>query len=200
MPYNTLVSFTAGNTLAAADLNNNFANSDYLRYMVNAQFIIPAQGMYPRTTNPASYSGTVELATLRNYQFMDFADGAAVQVAQSTWPLPTDYNGGTITAKFYWTANSASANSVVWGIQGVCMADNETLDVASGTAQTVTDAHNATANKLNITAATAAVTIAGTPTANELVNWQFYRDPTNASDTLAATARLLAVVISYTRS
>ena len=42
MPYNTLVSFTAGNTLAAADLNNNFANSDYLRYMVNAQFILPA--------------------------------------------------------------------------------------------------------------------------------------------------------------
>jgi len=34
MGYNTLVTFTAGNALPAADLNNNFANSDYLLTLV----------------------------------------------------------------------------------------------------------------------------------------------------------------------
>ena len=200
MPYSTVVTFTAGATLPAADLNTNFSNLDYLRYMVNAQFILLGSSMFPRITTPSTYSGTVEMTTNpRDYQFMDFADGSAL-VAQINFPMPADYNGGTVTAKFYWTANSASANSVVWFIQGVAIGDNETLDTTSGTAQSVTDAHNATAYKLNISAATSAITISGTPAAGELVNWQIYRDPANASDTLAATARLLAVVISYTRS
>lgn len=200
MPYNTLVTFSSGNTLAAADLNNNFANSDYLRYMVNAQFILLASAMYPRVTSPAAYSGTVEMTSFpRNYQFMDFADGS-ITAAQIAHPLPADYNGGTVTAKFYWTANSSSSNSVYWSLAGNAFADNETLDVTGGTAQSVTDAHNATAYKLNISSSTSAITISGTPAAGELVNWQILRDPTQAGDTLAATARLLAVVIDYTRS
>jgi hypothetical protein len=114
--------------------------------------------------------------------------------------LPSDYDGGTMTAKFYWTANSTSTNSVVWSISAVAIADGETLDVSGGTAQIVADANKSTAYFLSITDATSALTLAGTPAAGEMVRFAISRDPTNGSDTLAATARLLKVVLTYTRA
>jgi hypothetical protein len=41
--------------------------------------------------------------------------------------------------------------------------------------------------------------LAGTPAASELVQFRVSRDPTSGSDTLAQTARLLGVMITYTR-
>jgi hypothetical protein len=200
MPYTTLVIFAAFDPLPAADLNANFANLDYLNNKINAQFVIPASAMYPATTQGAA-AGTLETTTNKNdYNFVDFADTAGALYAEFLFPLPSDYGGGTITAKFYWTANSVSGNSVVWGIQAIAIADDEPLDVAFGTLQSVTDANHTTAYDLNISGATGAMTIGGTPAAGELVIWRVFRSSGNASDTLAATARLLAVVIEYTRS
>jgi hypothetical protein len=89
---------------------------------------------------------------------------------------------------------------VVWSISAVAIADGETLDVSGGTAQIVADANKSTAYFLSITDATPDITIAGTPAAGEYVRFGISRDPTHASDTLAATARLLAVVLTYTRA
>jgi hypothetical protein len=201
MAYNTVIVFTAGNTLPAADLNSNFANLDYLRYLVNAQFILLGAAMWASATSGASNSGAVEMTTNKNnHSFMDFSDSGGKLYAEIVFPMPADYNGGTITAVFHWTANSTSTNSVVWGIQGVSRADDDALDVAFGTAQEVSDANKATAYDLNVTSATPAITLSGTPVAGEVVNWRIYRDSANGSDTLAATARLIAVVINYTRS
>lgn len=199
MPYTTLISFTAGNTLPAADLNSNFGNLDYLRYMVNAQIQVTAGAMQPTVTGGA-LRGEYETATnLNNYVVMDFPDGS-LSKAEFGFVLPSDYNGGTVTVKFIWTANSTSTNSVLWGIQGVCRADDDPQDVAYGTAQTVADANKSTAYDINITAATGALTLAGTPAAGEWAQFRVYRDPTHASDTLAATARLLGIIIEYTRA
>jgi hypothetical protein len=112
--------------------------------------------------------------------------------------MPSDYNGGTVTAVFYWLSTSASTNSVVWGLAGRSYGDNEAIDQAYGTAVEVTDANNA-ANTVNISAATAAITLAGTPAASEYVQFRAYRLG-SGSDTLAATARLISVRITYTRS
>jgi hypothetical protein len=114
--------------------------------------------------------------------------------------MPADYNGGTVTAQFIWVANSASGNSVNWAIQAVSRADNENLDAAFGTQQNVVDANKTTAYNLNISDVSSPLTIAGTPAAGELVNWRIFRSSGLAADTLAATARLIAVVINYTRS
>jgi hypothetical protein len=113
--------------------------------------------------------------------------------------MPSDYDGGTVTAVFYWLANSASGNSVVWGLQGTAFADSDPIDTAWGAAQTVTDANNAQ-NDVNISAATAAITLAGGPAASELVQFRAYRDADNGSDDLAADARLIAIRITFTRS
>lgn len=114
--------------------------------------------------------------------------------------LPSDYNGGTVTFHPVWTANSASTNSVVWGLALVCYGDNTALDAAFGTAVEVTDANQSAAYMLSKAAESSAITIAGTPTAGKWVDGRIYRDSGHASDTLAATARLLGIVITYTRT
>jgi hypothetical protein len=112
--------------------------------------------------------------------------------------MPSDYNGGTITAIFYWLAPSASTNSVVWGLAARAFNDSDPIDQAFGTAQEVTDANNAL-DDVNISGATTAITIAGSPAAGSYVQFRAYRNPANGSDTLAATAELLAIRVSYTR-
>ena len=49
-----------------------------------------------------------------------------------------------------------------------------------------------------ISAATAAITLNGTPAASELVIFMISRDPAN--DTLTTDAQLIGVMISYTRT
>lgn len=69
-------------------------------------------------------------------------------------------------------------------------------DVAFGTAQEVTDAY-LTADDLHRSAETSEITLAGSPAAGDVVWFQAYRNATNGSDTLAADARLLGVIILY---
>jgi hypothetical protein len=112
--------------------------------------------------------------------------------------MPTDWNGGTVTAQFYWFAQSASLNNVVWGIQARAYSDGSAIDQAYGAAQETTDAN--TGNTfVNISEVTAALTIAGASAGGQHVQWQVFRDGTNGSDNLAATAELFYVLIQYTR-
>lgn len=159
---------------------------------------VPAAAMTARSTNGAA-AAQVETTTNKiMLPSMNFADGASVLYAQFNVRMPKSWNEGTVTASFAWTANSTSTNSVVWGIQGVALSNDETIDTAFGTAQEVTDANTATAYQVHLSSATAAVTIGNTPAAEDWVVFQVYRDPTNGSDTLAATAILLGVTLTYT--
>jgi hypothetical protein len=113
--------------------------------------------------------------------------------------MPSDYNGGTITAVFYWIAGTSSTNSVVWGMSARAFADNQALDQAFGTVQTVTDA-NQGLDIVNISAATAAITIGGTPAAGNYVQFRAERQGAAGGDTLTAIAELLQIRITYTRA
>jgi hypothetical protein len=53
---------------------------------------------------------------------------------------------------------------------------------------------------VNISAATAAITLAGVPAAGNYVQFRAERQSGNASDNLAAIAELLQVRITYTRA
>jgi len=113
--------------------------------------------------------------------------------------MPSDYDGGTITAIFYWTTPSATTNSVVWGLSARSFADGDVFDQAFGTVQTTTDANNG-AEDVNISAATPAITIGGTPAAGNYVQFRAERQPGAGGDNLAADAELLQVRITYTRA
>lgn len=158
---------------------------------------VPAGAMTARTTNGAA-AGTVESATNKvMLKTLDFDAGTA-EYAQFAVRMPKSWDEGTITAAFLWTANSTSTNSVIWGIQGVALSDNDAIDTAFGAAQTVTDANGSSAYTERISGATAAVTIGNTPAAEDWVVFQVYRDAAAGGDTLAADALLLGVTLYYT--
>ena len=158
---------------------------------------IAASQWIPRTTTGVGVDSTETTTNRQNFDQLLF-DAATDEFAQALVVMPSNYNAGTVTGRFYWTASSGSG-AVVWGLQGLAYSDDDALDTATGTAQTVTDTLLA-ANDMMISGATSSITISGTPGANKAVQFQIYRDADAGGDTLAVDARLLGVEISYTSS
>jgi hypothetical protein len=158
---------------------------------------IAASQWIPRTTTGVGVDSTETTTNRQNFDQLLF-DAATDEFAQALVVMPTNYNAGQVTGRFYWTATTGSG-AVVWGLQGLAYSDDDALDTATGTAQTVTDTLLA-ANDMMISGATSSITIGGTPGANKAVQFQIYRDADAGGDTLAVDARLLGVEISYTSS
>lgn len=157
---------------------------------------IPAGAMVSRTTNGAA-AGTVEATTNKNmFKTLDF-DATTAEYAQFSINMPKGWDEGTITAVFVWSHAATTTNfGVAWELAGVAVSDDDAMDVAFGTAGTVTDT-GGTTNDCYITAASGAITIAGTPATNDLVMFQVNRAPANGSDTMAIDARLHGVRLMY---
>jgi hypothetical protein len=160
--------------------------------------ILGGAGGMGSVTSGCTGPNRIESATNKvNQLTLDFAS-AAQKYAEWTAYLPSNYTtAATITATFVWTANSASTNSVVWGLAARAYGNDITIDQAYGTAAEVTDANTATAYQVHISNATPAITIAGSPVAGQLCQFRAYRLGSGA-DNLAATANLLQVIITYT--
>jgi hypothetical protein len=156
---------------------------------------IPAAQWVPRTTTGCGINSLEASTNKINYDVLEF-DAATAEYAQVAIVMPSNWNAGTVTAKFHWTAASGSGD-VIWGLSGRAYGDNSAIDQAMGTAQTVTDTLQ-TANYEHITAATSAITLAGSPVAGQMVIFELYRNAANASDTLGVDARFLGVEITYT--
>ena len=167
--------------------------------VVTGQIVLTAGGGWPSITSGSNAPILTETTTNRvNFYYLGFPD--TIQTfANWSMPMPSDYNGGIITAVFYWVAGTASTNSVRWGLQARAFADSNLIDQAFGTAQEVTDANQAN-DSVNISAATPAITIGGTPAAGNFVQFRAYRNPPDAADNLAAPAELLSIRITYTRA
>jgi hypothetical protein len=155
---------------------------------------IGATGMWESTTGGCAALAKTELATDQDIQTLDF-DGAAIEAAQFNVSFPKNWNAGTITATFYWSSTAADTDDVDWRISGVSVGDNVLLTTAYGTAITVTDAHNGAANELNISAATAAVTING---AGKSEMCRFLIERVGSADTMTEDARLHGVMLHIT--
>lgn len=158
---------------------------------------VPAGAMVSRTTSGAA-SGSVETSTNKiMIDTLDF-DSSADEFAQFSVQMPKSWNEGTIIAQFVWSHPSTATNfGVAWFLQAVAFANDDALDTAFGTAVGVTDT-GGTTDDLYITSETAAITVAGTPGAEEYVVFQIYRDVSDAGDTMAVDARLHGVKIHYT--
>lgn len=156
---------------------------------------VPASAMFPSTTAPCATLAQVESTTNDvNIKVLDF-DGAGTskEYAEFGIPSPSYWDASTVTATFYWYA-TAGSGTVNWEIQGLALADDDALDTAYGTLQEVTDTLLATGD-VHVSAETSAVTIAGTPTAGDWVQFKVARDPAN--DTNTSDARLMGVRIRF---
>lgn len=159
-----------------------------------------AASTMPTTTTGATDTGKIAVGSLDDEYFVDFTNSGAKEYAilPNFLRMPIDWDGGTVLARVIWTADSTSTNSVVWGVALKCLADGDALTTAWGTAGEVTDANGSSAYTIRQTAATSAITVGGTPAGGNLLKVRIYRDSANASDNLAATARLIGLAITYT--
>jgi hypothetical protein len=149
----------------------------------------------PSTNGPAaSCFGT----SPQRFGGLDFPDGASALTSTTHLRLPSDWTGN-IDATFLWFSGSTSTSSVVWTVATSCVADSEgLLSPTFNTTQTVSDANNATANTRNSASITSLTTTGCSP--GETLFLRIGRDPTNGSDTLAATASLLELEITLRRA
>ena len=146
-------------------------------------------------TNPAVAVVTAGTNTLQGT--LDFADGANELSAQIDWFIPDDWAGGTVSAKFKWFT-TATTGDVVWKLYNISVADGATNDPSFNAANTVTDTAKGTTLQLN-DCSIASLTTTGW-TAGNLLHLKVARDPAAGGDTLAATARLIGVELTYLRT
>ena len=159
---------------------------------------VPAVAMYPTTTNGCAELEQVELTAGRpELKCLDF-DKDSDENAQFAVAFPKSWNEGTVTFQAYFTANSTNTGNAIFKLQGVAASDNDAIDTAFGTGVAVTKAHSGTANDLDVSSESSAITIGGSPAAGDEVFFQIFRDANDGSDTLTADARLLGIKLFFT--
>jgi len=157
---------------------------------------VPAVAMYPNTTSGCADLAQTELSNGPELKTLDF-DKDSDEFAQFAVAFPKSWNEGTVTFQAFFTANSTDTGTTSWALQGVALADNGDLNTAFGTAVLPTaKAHSGTANDLDVTAESGAVTIAGSPSTDEYVFFQISRDV--SADSLNADAKLLGIKLFFT--
>ena len=158
---------------------------------------VPASAMYGATTNPADAQQVETTATRPDMKVLDF-DASTDEFAQFSVAFPKSWNEGTVTYQVYWTPGSTNTGNCIFGLQGVSCGDSDTIDVAYGTAITVTDAGIGTVEDQQVSAVSSAVTIAGSPAVDQLTYFQLFRDANAGGDTFSADARVLGIKIFFT--
>ena len=157
---------------------------------------VPANSMYPNTTNGCAALAQTELGNGPELKTLDF-DKDSDEFAQFAVAFPKSWNEGTITYQAFFTANSTNTGDVVWTLAGTALADNGSLNTAFGTAVATTGkSHSGTANDLDVTAESGAITIAGSPSTDEFVFFEIARDV--SEDGLTADAKLLGIKLFFT--
>jgi hypothetical protein len=157
---------------------------------------VPSVAMYPNSTNGCADIEQTELSNGPEIKTLDF-DKDSDEFAQFAVAFPKSWNEGTVTFQAFFTADSTNTGTVSWGLSGVAISDNDSCNTAFGTQVAPTaKAHSGTANDLDVTAESGAVTIAGSPAAGDEVFFQISRDV--SADDLTADAKLLGIKLFFT--
>ena len=157
---------------------------------------VPANSMYPNSTNGCADLAQVELSNGPEIKTLDF-DKDSDEFAQFSVAFPKSWNEGTVTFQAFFTADSTNTGTTAWGLSGVAIADDDSINTAFGTQVVATaKAMSGTANDLAVANESGAVTIAGSPSVDEEVFFQISRDV--SADTLTADAKLLGIKLFFT--
>jgi hypothetical protein len=199
IPAATLVTEAEG--IASNDNDTTVPSSaavkDYLDLnYYTQQLFLTAAGGWPSSTSGCAVAEQTETTTNKvNFWGMRFSP-TTTQYCEWGFVMPSHYDGGTITATFYWMHPATTTNfGVTWGLQGFCLANDGSMESAFGTAQEVSDTGGTTDDDY-ISSATSAITITNAA-ASTYIQLRAYRDPDDASDTLAVDAKLLGVMVKY---
>jgi hypothetical protein len=162
---------------------------------------IPAAAMWSTVTNGCSNITPVEAGATNsvNIQGLPFSrSGNVDRYAQFDIDMPKQWDEGTVTATFNWTAlnTETGTKNVVWGLQGCAVGDGGAIAATYGTLVTVQDVFIG-AKIEHVSAESAAITIAGAAE-NKRSIFRVVRQGSNTtSDTLVQDAVLLGISFSY---
>jgi len=157
---------------------------------------IPAGTMKPTVTNGCAALTSVETTSGRPDMIVLDFDKDSDEFAQFQIAFPKSWDEGTITYQVYW-AGIAATTGVAWSLAGVAVSNNETIDVAFGTAVVIQDDAQGAVEEVCVTTESGAVTIAGTPAADDLCFFSISRDVSDSNDDMAGDARLLGIKIFF---
>lgn len=186
---------TAGSVVTAAEDHRAgpygpFAGNGYGR----AELWVPASAMRPSASGGCAALATIASAANQpDISTLDF-DATAQEFAQFSLVLPKRWNRGTVTFAPVWSHAAAASYGVVWELQAVAVSNDDAIAVAFGAAQASTDT-GGTTNDVYVGPESAAITVAGTPVAGDLVCFRLARAPANGGDTLNVDARLHGVML-----
>jgi hypothetical protein len=145
----------------------------------------------------AAVVGIASAASQPDIRSLDF-DTTTQEYAQFAITMPKSWNEGTVTFAALWSHAATTTNfGVVWDLQGYAASDDDAIATAFGTAQTSTDT-GGTTNDIYMSPESAAITIAGSPAAQDTVFFRLSRVTGNGSDTMAIDARLMGIVLYIT--
>ena len=158
---------------------------------------VPAAAMYPSTTNPCSDLEQVETTALRpDLKVLDFATGAD-EFAQFTVAFPKSWNEGVVTFQPFWTVTGTNTGTVAWQLGGIAVTSDATINTAFGTLVATTAlAHSGDSNDLMVSVESGDVTIAGSPSTDDVCFFQINRDI--SADNQSGDARLVGIKLFFT--
>jgi hypothetical protein len=152
----------------------------------------------PRTTNGAE-AETEELATNDVIVTQFLCDPITEEGIQLKFRIPDDWDGGTLKAKIGWDGSTGASpgDVVMWGVRARATANDEAMDQAFGAEVTITDTLLAVGD-FHETAATAAISIGGSPVAGGMAWLQVVRKAADVADTMdAEDAKFLCIALQY---
>ena len=186
----------AGDIDGALDVGGALTNSSAAVKVAGVETIyVPAGAMAPNTTNGCSGLDQVELSNGPELRVLDF-DASSEENAQFTVCFPKSWNEGTITFQAFWTVTGTNTGTVAWGLSGVSIADDVSINTAFGTNVVATaKAFSGTSNDMTVSAVSGAVTVASAAVDTQTY-FQIMRDV--SADDQSGDARLLGIKLFYT--
>jgi hypothetical protein len=125
-------------------------------------------------------------------------DQTTQEYAQFGIVMPKKWNRGTVTFVAHWSHAATTVNfGVVWDLQAVAVGNDDAIAAAYGTAQTSSDT-GGTTNDLYTSPESAAITVAGSPAAEDMVFFRLSRVTGDGGDTMALDARLHGITLYVT--
>jgi hypothetical protein len=174
----------AGVVTIAASGGGGYADDNYA---------IPANVLIPQATGPALATITTATNGIKT-GVADF-DGATAEIANFSDARPKNWDGSNPTAQFRWRAAIGGTGAVTWSIAITALNEGDVVDVAP-TWTSVSDSV-VTAERDQLTAATAAIAIQGTLNADSRLQFWIRRNPADGGDTMSQDARLVETILTF---
>jgi hypothetical protein len=162
------------------------------------ELYIDAGAMTPAITAGAALAVVEDGTNDLTRNVMSFQGSTADTSAAMNFRLPSNWDRGTVKAKVLWTpaAGASAGDNVRFGLAGVAVSDDDALDVALGTAVTIDDTVIAVGD-LHVSAASAALTIGGTPQVGDYIRLVLTRDYDYGASPMSEAAQVLGIVLQY---